>query len=93
MEYVESGTLHDTIQTSDDMSESTVRHIISQILSALEYMHERVRVSHRDLKPAVPPSSWNAELTVEHSFGQSRGVSHCQDRGSGSREDRGCDEE
>ena len=56
MEYVESGTLHDTIQTSDDMSESTVRHIISQILSALEYMHERVRVSHRDLKPAVPSS-------------------------------------
>jgi serine/threonine protein kinase len=54
MEYVESGTLHDCIQTSDEMSESTIRHIISQILSALEYMHERVRVSHRDLKPAVP---------------------------------------
>jgi serine/threonine protein kinase len=53
MEYVECGTLHDCIQTSDEMSEATVQHIIRQILCALEYMHERHQVSHRDLKPAV----------------------------------------
>ena len=53
MEYVEGGTLHDCIQTSDEMSEDTVRHIIRQILCALEYMHDRHQVSHRDLKPAV----------------------------------------
>ena len=53
MEFVEGGTLHDCIQTSEQMSEATVQHIIRQILSALEYMHERHQASHRDLKPAV----------------------------------------
>jgi serine/threonine protein kinase len=53
MEYVEGGTLHDCIQTSGEISEATVQHIIRQILNALEYMHERHQVSHRDLKPAV----------------------------------------
>jgi serine/threonine protein kinase len=53
MEFVEGGTLHEFIQTSPQMSEPTVRHIIRQILSALEYMHDHRRVSHRDLKPAV----------------------------------------
>ena len=53
MEYVEGGTLHDCIQTSAQMSEATVKHIIRQILLALEYMHERHQASHRDLKPAV----------------------------------------
>jgi serine/threonine protein kinase len=55
MEFVEGGTLHDCIQTSGKMSEPTVQHIIRQILCALEYMHERHQVSHRDLKPAVHP--------------------------------------
>jgi len=53
MEFVEGGTLHEYIQVSDFLQEDTIRRIIRQILSALEYMHERVRVSHRDLKPAV----------------------------------------
>jgi eukaryotic-like serine/threonine-protein kinase len=53
MEFAEGGTLHDYIQISDMLSENTVRHIIRQVLSALEYMHVRWRVSHRDLKPAV----------------------------------------
>jgi serine/threonine protein kinase len=52
MEYVEGGTLHDCIQVSGEMSESTIRHIIRQILYALEYMHQHHQVSHRDLKPA-----------------------------------------
>ena len=53
MEFVEGGTLHDFIQTSHQLPESTVQHIVRQIISALEYMHECHRVSHRDLKPAV----------------------------------------
>jgi serine/threonine protein kinase len=57
MEFVEGGTLHDCIQTSGQMSEETARRIIRQILCALEYMHERHQVSHRDLKPAVRVNS------------------------------------
>ena len=55
MEFVECGTLHEFIQTSLQPPEATVRHIIRQIILALEYMHERHHVSHRDLKPAVRP--------------------------------------
>jgi len=56
MDFIEGGTLHDWIRIAYPLSEFTVRHIIRQILSALEYMHDRHRVSHRDLKPAVLPT-------------------------------------
>lgn len=57
MEFIEGGTLHDAIQVSDEISEATIRHIILQILGALEYMHDHHHVSHRDLKPAVQLTS------------------------------------
>jgi len=57
MEFVEGGTLHDAIQISNEISEATIRHIIRQILAALEYMHDHHHVSHRDLKPAVQLTS------------------------------------
>jgi len=86
MEFVEGGTLHEYIQISDMLSEDTVRHIIRQMLSALEYMHEYVRVSHRDLKPAV--HLFMIILIIEHSFMQSRRATYHQNCRSRSRQDR-----
>ena len=87
MEFVEGGTLHDRIQTSPEMSEATVQHIIRQVLYALEYMHERHQVSHRDLKPAVRFSFFLLIDIIEHPSLRSRVVSHYQDCRSRTRED------
>jgi serine/threonine protein kinase len=87
MEFVEGGTLHEFIQRSDQLSEATVQHIIRQVLAALEYMHDRVRVSHRDLKPAVP-ALFVWMLSPERSFMQEGVVSPYQNRRSRACQDR-----
>ncbi len=47
---VEGGELFDEIQRRKNFSEETAAEIISQLLSAIVYCHER-RIVHRDLKP------------------------------------------
>ncbi len=49
-ELVEGGELFDEIQRKKAFSEETAADIISQLLSAIAYCHER-HIVHRDLKP------------------------------------------
>ena len=47
---VEGGELFDEIQRRKNFSEATAAEILSQLLSAIVYCHER-KIVHRDLKP------------------------------------------
>lgn len=49
-ELVEGGELFDEIQRRKNFNEETAAEIISQLLSAIVYCHER-NIVHRDLKP------------------------------------------
>ena len=49
MEYVSGGLLFDLCQTMGAMGENAGRFFISQLLDAVDYMHQ-MRVVHRDLK-------------------------------------------
>ncbi len=49
-EYVDGGELFDEIQRRKAFSEEMAADIISQLLSAIVYCHER-KIVHRDLKP------------------------------------------
>ena len=49
MEHVPCGLLFDLCQTMGAMGENAGRFFITQLLDALEYMHNK-RVVHRDVK-------------------------------------------
>ena len=49
MEYVSGGLLFDLCQTMGAMGEDAGRFFMSQMIDALEYMHN-LRCVHRDLK-------------------------------------------
>jgi serine/threonine protein kinase len=55
MDYHELGSL-DQYLGQPSLPESEAKIITEQVLKALEYMHE-LKLMHRDLKPAVCPSS------------------------------------
>lgn len=50
MEYLPDGDLHKYLNSP--LPEKEGRHIVSQILEGLRFMHE-IGFAHRDLKPAV----------------------------------------
>lgn len=52
MEYCEHGDLRKYLQTVKTMPEDEVKVVASQVLGALEMMHE-AGYTHRDVKPAV----------------------------------------
>jgi serine/threonine protein kinase len=49
MEFVPGGLLFDLCQTMGAMGENAGRFFVSQLLDAVDYMHQK-RVVHRDLK-------------------------------------------
>ena len=51
MKYHPGGTLVNTIQQSSQLTEEKIKHIMTQLLLALDLMH-RSNIIHRDLKPA-----------------------------------------
>ena len=50
IEYVENGNLLDHINESKGLQEEQAKKIFYQIITAIEYLHEKQHVMHRDLK-------------------------------------------
>jgi len=50
MEYVKTGDLFDFILRNGKLSEPFAKHLFTQIIAAVSYIH-RCQVCHRDLKP------------------------------------------
>jgi len=50
MEYMSGGELFDVIANKGKMSENDARSFFQQLVSSLEYCHNR-QIAHRDLKP------------------------------------------
>ncbi|OHS97608.1 CAMK family protein kinase [Tritrichomonas foetus] len=50
MEYVNGITLQNRISNSGHISEFEAQHYFLQIFSAISYLHEKLKVIHRDLK-------------------------------------------
>lgn len=53
MDYIEGGSLFNYIKSSPDgkLSIYTTIDILIQILEALDYLHNKIRICHRDIKP------------------------------------------
>ncbi|EGR31225.1 protein kinase a catalytic subunit, putative [Ichthyophthirius multifiliis] len=51
MEYMPGGELFHHIKTRKRFSEKTVQYYSSQVILALEYLHETLNIVYRDLKP------------------------------------------
>ncbi|KAB8319216.1 serine/threonine protein kinase [Tolypothrix campylonemoides VB511288] len=49
-EYVEGQTLTQKLQQQEKLSESSVKEILTDLLSVLDYIHSK-RIVHRDIKP------------------------------------------
>ena len=52
LEFAEKGELYQDLQKSKRFTETKTSKLISQVLSALIYIHDRF-VIHRDIKPEV----------------------------------------
>jgi len=51
MEYLPGGTLMDRIHKGKPMNVLEMQHYITQIVSALDYLHNSLNVCHQDIKP------------------------------------------
>ena len=51
LEFCENGNLEDFIKTSGRLREEKARVIFTQILLAIEYLHNTAHIIHRDIKP------------------------------------------
>jgi serine/threonine protein kinase len=49
-ELVSGGTLTKIIKAKDQISEKQAKHIVYQLLEAINYMHAK-KLVHRDIKP------------------------------------------
>jgi calcium/calmodulin-dependent protein kinase I len=56
MEYLRLGSLQDHLDAVPALHENEAGEITFQVLEGLVFMHQN-RFAHRDLKPAVSPSS------------------------------------
>ena len=50
MEYAENGSLLNYVNVNGRLTEMIARRYFSQLVSALEYLHEDKKIAHRDLK-------------------------------------------
>ena len=50
MEYCPNGTLLERVNKTKGLTEPLIRHVLSQLVSALDYLHNTVKVAHRDIK-------------------------------------------
>jgi len=51
MEYVEGGVLFRYIREQRHLSENVTKFYIAQVVLALKYLHEEIKIIYRDLKP------------------------------------------
>ena len=50
MEFCPNGTLLDRVNKTSGITEPLIRHVMSQLACALNYLHNDLRVAHRDIK-------------------------------------------
>lgn len=50
MEYCSNGDLFDLVKKSGKLSSSLALHIFSQVLNAIEFLHEKIGIAHLDIK-------------------------------------------
>lgn len=50
MEYVENGNLLEFVNANGELDESRARHYFCELVSVLEYLHDQMKIAHRDLK-------------------------------------------
>ena len=50
MEYVENGTILEYVNLGGKLSEEVARRYFCQLISALDYLHNKMYIAHRDLK-------------------------------------------
>lgn len=50
MEYCENGSLFAKVNQTGRLPEWMIRHVLCELICTLEYLHNEVRVAHRDIK-------------------------------------------
>jgi serine/threonine protein kinase len=51
IEFLENGSLDDAIRKYGNFTEIVAQRYFVEIIASIEYLHEEMRISHRDLKP------------------------------------------
>jgi serine/threonine protein kinase len=51
MEFLENGSLTDLIKKKGNIPENIAQKYFAEIFASIEYLHDEIRISHRDLKP------------------------------------------
>ena len=64
LEIVEGGELFDFIVDTGAISEDEARYFFKQLMTGLDYCHNKVGITHRDLKPENLLLGSNFELKI-----------------------------
>ena len=52
IEYMDKGTLQSALEFSGPLQEDIIGHIAFQVLTGLQYLHNKKKIVHRDIKPS-----------------------------------------